>query len=256
MNCTICGFDNPAESRFCKKCGAALITPGGVPVPPAAASAAPAQAAATDAAAAMAGNEPARKVPLAPFVILAVILLIAAFAAFKMLGLDKASDTSVAATESAPAVTAPAVPPTAETPVVVAEPPKTDAMPTPAAEARAPAPADAPVEAAKDAALAATKTPAKAVPHKAPAKAPPAPSVQATQPSRAAAQSAAVVAAPAARTKDRWEEMLDTIASRCGKETFLNKVICEQRVRTQYCDGYWGKAAQCPMGMRDADKGQ
>jgi hypothetical protein len=53
---------------------------------------------------------------------------------------------------------------------------------------------------------------------------------------------------------DRWQVMADQIA-RCGRESFLAGVICEQRVRLKYCEGYWGVAAQCPSGLPN-DHGQ
>jgi hypothetical protein len=39
--------------------------------------------------------------------------------------------------------------------------------------------------------------------------------------------------------------------ARCGRENFIAGVICEQRVRLQYCEGYWGQAAQCPSGINN-----
>jgi len=53
---------------------------------------------------------------------------------------------------------------------------------------------------------------------------------------------------------DRWQVMADQIA-RCGRDGFLAGVICEQRVRLKYCEGYWGQAAQCPSGIAN-DHGQ
>ena len=53
---------------------------------------------------------------------------------------------------------------------------------------------------------------------------------------------------------DRWQVMADQVA-RCGRESFLAGVICEQRVRLKYCEGYWGVAAQCPSGVPN-DHGQ
>ena len=47
---------------------------------------------------------------------------------------------------------------------------------------------------------------------------------------------------------DRWQLMADAIA-RCSREDFISGVICEQRVRIDYCDGYWGQVAQCPSGI-------
>jgi hypothetical protein len=39
--------------------------------------------------------------------------------------------------------------------------------------------------------------------------------------------------------------MSDALA-RCAQESFIGRVVCEQRVRFRYCDGYSGKVAQCP----------
>ena len=44
---------------------------------------------------------------------------------------------------------------------------------------------------------------------------------------------------------DRWTRMRDEL-SRCTREDFIARVICDQRVRFRYCDGYWGKVVQCP----------
>ncbi len=56
----------------------------------------------------------------------------------------------------------------------------------------------------------------------------------------------ASVAVPApAPVIDRWARMNDEM-SRCTREDFISRVICSQRVRFRYCDGYWGKVAQCP----------
>jgi hypothetical protein len=60
--------------------------------------------------------------------------------------------------------------------------------------------------------------------------------------------------APPAPAPDRWQRMAEAISA-CGREGFLAGVICEQRVRLQYCDGHWGKVAQCPNGIAN-DHGQ
>jgi hypothetical protein len=31
----------------------------------------------------------------------------------------------------------------------------------------------------------------------------------------------------------------------CTRETFLAGVMCTERVRYQYCEGFWGQVAQC-----------
>jgi hypothetical protein len=75
----------------------------------------------------------------------------------------------------------------------------------------------------------------------------------------AAMESGAVAAAPLSMPAppppetpppDRWQSMSDAIA-RCGGEGFLAAVICEQRIRLEYCDGHWGQVAQCPGGIRN-----
>ncbi len=54
---------------------------------------------------------------------------------------------------------------------------------------------------------------------------------------------------------DRWSRMKDDL-SRCTREDFISRVICDQRVRWRYCDGYWGKVAQCPSNPTTYDRGQ
>ena len=44
---------------------------------------------------------------------------------------------------------------------------------------------------------------------------------------------------------DRWQSMRDAIAQ-CDRENLFNGIICGQRARIQYCEGYWGKVPQCP----------
>ncbi len=55
-----------------------------------------------------------------------------------------------------------------------------------------------------------------------------------------------VAPVPEAPPPDRWQSMSEAIAA-CGRsDGFIAGVICEQRVRLQYCDGYWDQVAQCP----------
>ena len=63
-------------------------------------------------------------------------------------------------------------------------------------------------------------------------------------------------AAPTAtRAVDRWQRLDDEL-SRCTREDFITRVICGQRVRFRYCDGYWGKVPQCPGNTTTPDRGQ
>lgn len=48
---------------------------------------------------------------------------------------------------------------------------------------------------------------------------------------------------------DRWQSM-DAAIANCAKESFFVGVVCDQRVRWRYCDGYWGEVPQCPGGVR------
>ncbi|MEO8676059.1 MAG: hypothetical protein ABI569_10795, partial [Casimicrobiaceae bacterium] len=55
----------------------------------------------------------------------------------------------------------------------------------------------------------------------------------------------APAAAPEPLRQDRLQE-LDNALAGCARENFFGRVVCEQRARLQYCNGYWGKAPQCP----------
>jgi hypothetical protein len=43
---------------------------------------------------------------------------------------------------------------------------------------------------------------------------------------------------------DRWHPMTDAIA-RCPRTDIASRFFCEQRLRAQYCEGYWGTVPQC-----------
>ena len=64
----------------------------------------------------------------------------------------------------------------------------------------------------------------------------------------AAAASESVSPVREAPAPDRWQVMSNQIV-RCGREGFLAGVLCEQRVRIKYCEGYWGLTPQCPSGI-------
>jgi len=52
--------------------------------------------------------------------------------------------------------------------------------------------------------------------------------------------------APAA---DRWETMNGALAN-CSRENFLAGVVCTERVRLQYCEGFWGQVPHCRGATR------
>ena len=34
----------------------------------------------------------------------------------------------------------------------------------------------------------------------------------------------------------------------CSRESMFDRLACNARVGRQYCEGYWGKVPQCPVG--------
>ena len=66
---------------------------------------------------------------------------------------------------------------------------------------------------------------------------------------------AAPAPAPVAPVQDRWAQMSEEL-QRCQKENLFNRIVCDQRVRLRFCDGYWGKVAQCPGNVVNPDRGQ
>jgi hypothetical protein len=71
------------------------------------------------------------------------------------------------------------------------------------------------------------------------------------QPAPAPAPASEPVAAPAPPVAarevpkpDRWQQMSAALAP-CAREDFFGRIVCEQRVRTEYCDGYWGQVPLC-----------
>jgi len=76
------------------------------------------------------------------------------------------------------------------------------------------------------------------------ASADPEPAQERTPPALA---SAAIAPAPAAR--DRWDGMNAALAA-CSNEAFLAGVVCTERVRLEYCEGFWGQVPQCRAATR------
>ena len=52
---------------------------------------------------------------------------------------------------------------------------------------------------------------------------------------------------------DQWEAMHVSLA-RCSGDLFT-RIVCDQRVRLQYCEGHWGSAPACASGVAN-DHGQ
>jgi hypothetical protein len=68
----------------------------------------------------------------------------------------------------------------------------------------------------------------------------------------------APVVAPAvvheAPRPDRWQLMNESMAN-CANGDLIDRIVCDQRVRRQFCDGQWGQVPQCPSGVPN-DHGQ
>lgn len=65
-------------------------------------------------------------------------------------------------------------------------------------------------------------------------------------PVRVSTPAPVVAPPPPAPRIDPWQQMGEAIG-RCPSG-FLDRVMCEQRIRLQYCEGHWGQVAQCPGG--------
>lgn len=70
----------------------------------------------------------------------------------------------------------------------------------------------------------------------------------------AAPAPAPVLEPPEPPRPNPWQSMNDGLA-RCADNNLLDHIICDQRVRLQYCNGYWGQVPQCPGGVAN-DHGQ
>jgi hypothetical protein len=64
---------------------------------------------------------------------------------------------------------------------------------------------------------------------------------------------APVMEAPAPPPPNPWQAMNDSLAQCNGG--LIDRVVCDLRVRQQYCSDYWGKVPQCPGGVA-SDHGQ
>ncbi|HET8877771.1 MAG TPA: zinc-ribbon domain-containing protein [Casimicrobiaceae bacterium] len=133
------------------------------------------------------------------------------------------SPASAAGTNPAPGAPAPST----ATPDVASGPVEIKALP-PHAPARR-----SPHRSAPESTASAPPTPPPAEPAAAPAP-PPIAQARSAAPARATQ-----------RVADHWQHLDDEL-SRCTREDFITRVICGQRARFRYCDGYWGKVPQCP----------
>jgi len=55
---------------------------------------------------------------------------------------------------------------------------------------------------------------------------------------------------PVVRPPDQMQLLAQAFAQ-CPTDGLLARMVCEQKARVQYCDGYWGQAPLCPNGVPD-----
>ena len=61
-----------------------------------------------------------------------------------------------------------------------------------------------------------------------------------------------VVETPEPVVPDRWQ-LLASATSRCERENPIAGLLCKERARLQYCEGYWGTAPQCPASAASSN---
>jgi hypothetical protein len=240
MTCTICGKATGPGALLCRPCKAALKrarqltvqdfpgTPATVTMP--AGLIQPLRDGVRPPRASSRRSDALRRVAWG---VLAVALLVAAGYVGQR-GMAGAGAASTAAA-STTVVTPPAAPPT---PAVLPEPVH---VIEPAPIVNTPAPRRAPAAKAPAPSAERSTSPSMALEPPMPATAPP------TDAKATVAEAAAPAPAPrvAPSAPDRWQTMADSLA-RCANEGGFGGFICDQRVRLQSCEGYWGQVAQCP----------
>lgn len=285
--CRLCGVPNGPSAHFCVNCGAILKSAGAAtsrgpataaapaarsgvpdlpPLPVGLASAGPssiAPAAMPADGSAGRARKPAESPPVArgerlvAWIALGVLVIAAVFFLQRIVSMSfdrTARDATPATTTSSAAtlLTAPELPDPAEpaetVPVAAAEPPPPKAPPR--AE---PLLAQEVSEAAAARSLAPVRPPVRTVAPPPVATAEPEPAVRevAPPPPVAAPEPPPVVVA-AVPARSRWERMRDEIDACRGN--FFERVACEHGIRARYCEGWYGRADECPSG-RTADYG-
>jgi hypothetical protein len=280
MKCRICARECPPGAKICRDCAAArkrafaatvtepLLAAVGAPTvgrprfaPQPAKPRTPRRAAAAvspRSEAPVAASAASRKAAPARLDVKWLLLGLAVAAAIVYLLLRElapthgyATNDAAASGESAPAIAPSNLAPTTPTPTVAAEPRDAAARgaPQPGAVVRPDLKGDSDV-APKDATpkvgvrKAAAKVEAVKIPPPPPVTPPQAEPVPAPPPPPRVAE------AP----RDPWQVMNEGL-SRCAREDWLSRGVCEQRLRLQYCANYWGLVAQCPIGPA-TDHGQ
>lgn len=251
MKCSICGTESKGDARFCSGCGATLILPKTdetmldlrtalfrrpviIPAAPPG-GAAPASGGAPQAGRGppppntpIAGSPRASQSNTGALALVLIAIAIVGYFLYQVAttygGSWLGSSNGTSTTPMKPVE--PRVPPPS---IAQAEPPEQERSTHPRVASPEPVVRPAPaVAAAQNVAV------------------PPKPAAAPAQSSAVASQPAAPSAPPkpAPRT-DRWHDMKEALG-RCAQENLVNRVVCEQRVVSLYCSGYWGTVPQCP----------
>jgi len=256
MNCRICGRDCPPGARICRDCASArkrafaatvtqpLLAAVGAPsIRSRRFAPKPARRRAASDAVVEHASRPAAALPLnvVPRKLGVLWLIVAAMvvAAITMIALQTMESARRASEETATSVEVRVAP------AVVAVPPNASAVQE---AAPAPIPTEAPPPK-----LPPPKAPRKAAPRvdPNPAMAAPTPAAEPAPITGASAPPPRVVETPRTDPLQALNEGL----SRCASQGFLDRIACEQRLRSQYCGNSWGVVPQCPIGPA-TDHGQ
>jgi hypothetical protein len=63
-----------------------------------------------------------------------------------------------------------------------------------------------------------------------------------------------VAQAPAPKpVQDRWNRLADAL-DRCPADDVIARTVCQESLRIEQCEGYWGRVAPCPA-RQDRDYG-
>jgi hypothetical protein len=203
-----------------------------------------------------AGATVARGERMVAWIALGVLVIAAVFFLQRIVSMSfdrTARDATPATTTSSAATLLAAPEPPA--PVVSPEPAQvvvTDASPPKAAPRAEPLVAEEVSAAAAARALAPVRPAARSAAPPTVAAEPEPVVVDVVPPPPVAAPEPPPVVAAAVPALSRWDRMRDEIAACRGN--FFDRVACEHGVRARYCEGWYGRAEECPSG-RTADYG-
>jgi len=174
-----------------------------------------------------------------PLALGAMVAIVGSAGYFIVRQIHAATPPEAASASTEPGRGAEGVPARTEAPPAIAE----QSAPTPVSAIQA-ASAGAPDRDVATSAVAKPKNVARS------AKAPPifvGPPAPEPHPEPAPVVMAAAPPPPAQRPPDRMQLLAQAFAQ-CPQDSVIPRMLCEQKARLQYCDGYWGQTPMCPDG--------